>query len=127
MTDQQEHIETLRRRSQHIIEFYENAPEWLKEYKGGIGCTVQETTAWEGAQAELDANRAAIAALERERWRKWPDEKPTSSGHYLLILRPHLYAVDYFDGEDWANHYFASPREPVTHYRPIGPLPEDGE
>jgi len=57
------------------------------------------------------------------RWRKWPEEKPVTSGRYLVLT----------DGStDIGNHvsYWSRTAESwstkdagIAHWRPIGPLP----
>jgi hypothetical protein len=69
------------------------------------------------ARAEIDRLRELI------RWRKWPEEKPVTSGRYLVLT----------DGStDIGNHlsYWSRTAESwstkdagIAHWRPIGPLP----
>ena len=51
------------------------------------------------------------------RWRKVGEEMPTDRGYYLTIeLGKHCF-LDFWPGE-WKR---------ITHWRPIGPMPEGGE
>jgi hypothetical protein len=71
--------------------------------------------------AELEAKNAKL--LEAMRWRKWPEEKPVTSGRYLVLT----------DGStDIGNHlsYWSRTAESwstkdagIAYWRPIGPLP----
>jgi hypothetical protein len=64
---------------------------------------------------------------EQLRWRKWPEEKPVTSGRYLVLT----------DGStDIGNHlsYWSRTAESwstkdagIAYWRPIGPLPGEGE
>jgi len=71
--------------------------------------------------AELEAENAKLR--EQLRWRKWPEEKPVTSGRYLVLT----------DGStDIGNHlsYWSRTAESwstkdagIAYWRPIGPLP----
>ena len=75
-------------------------------------------------EVENDQLRARVRELEDQlRWRKWPEEKPVTSGRYLVLT----------DGStDIGNHlsYWSRTAESwstkdagIAYWRPIGPLP----
>ena len=71
--------------------------------------------------AELESENAKLR--DQLRWRKWPEEKPVTSGRYLVLT----------DGStDIGNHlsYWSRTAESwstkdagIAYWRPIGPLP----
>jgi hypothetical protein len=63
--------------------------------------------------------RARVRELEEERrWRKWPEEKPDKDGKYLLWDGDSYKENSWFDG-GWRFEY-----DWITHWRPIGTMPE---
>lgn len=71
----------------------------------------------------LDATKAENAKLrDLLRWRDAWGEPPTEHGNYLV----HRYAF-YGDSAIMTLHWNGSwPMRAITHWRPIGPLPEGG-
>jgi hypothetical protein len=69
------------------------------------------------ARAEIDRLRDLL------RWRDAWGEPPTEHGNYLV----HRYAF-YGDSAIMTLHWNGSwPMRAITHWRPIGPLPKEGE
>jgi hypothetical protein len=72
--------------------------------------------------AELETENVELR--DQLRWRKWPEEKPRRNGKYLTRWSndedDDVHVNEYRDS-DWV--FGARP----THWRPIGPLPKEGE
>jgi hypothetical protein len=70
--------------------------------------------------SELEAELATLR--EQVRWRKWPGEKPLENGYYLV--RYHSVGAQPQHGVMlWSRGVFSFPSV-TTHWRPLGPLPE---
>ena len=71
-------------------------------------------------EIELEKLRDAM------RWRKWSEEKPNINGEYYMVMGDsRLPTFGLYNGV-----MFRLPSrvlEGVTHWRPIGPLPKEGE
>ena len=57
-------------------------------------------------------------AQELLRWRKFPDETPEEESDNIAVCYGHIDYRFYRTGSDWRG---------ITHWRPIGPMPEGGE
>jgi len=58
------------------------------------------------------------------RWRKWPEEKPTDEANFLVVDKHGLFSVKYWcEDAAWLWHELL---ENGSCWRPIGPLPGEG-
>jgi hypothetical protein len=79
--------------------------------------------------SELESKNAKLRELLR--WRKWPEEKPEETGRnpYTVILGCDCVQATFSSGR-WLmdeRMSFEDVADMVTHWRPIGELPKEGE